>query len=144
MFQRLPRRRGWLAAVGLVGCALALGGCGQSPADQVRAKVQQLVQATADRDYRTICDEVLAPTLVAHLLENGIACPAAMRVALGEVRNPVVSIGRVVIRGATAWAITLTSARGQRAALAAIGLRRTHQGWRITSLGSPVSAALGR
>ncbi|MFL5822647.1 MAG: hypothetical protein ACJ764_04320 [Solirubrobacteraceae bacterium] len=128
----------------LLGSAFALGGCSDSPADQVRAKVQQLVQATAQKDYRAICEDVLAPSLVAHLTKNGIPCPAAMRLALGSVHNPTVSIGRVIIHGSTAWAITLTSARGQRATLAAIKLLRTHPGWRITSLGSPVSAAVGR
>jgi hypothetical protein len=53
-------------------------------------------------------------------------------------------VGKVVIRGARAWAITLTAAEGQRATLTAIALRRTSDGWRITSLDSPLSAAEGR
>jgi hypothetical protein len=125
-----------------VACALTVGGCGQSTPDQVRDKVHQLVQATADRDYRVICEQVLAPSLVAHLVNNGIPCLRAMEVALGRVQRPVVSIGLVIVRGSTAWAITLTSAQGQRASLAAIKLRLTKEGWRITSLDSSVSAAI--
>jgi hypothetical protein len=129
-------------ALGVV--ALILGGCGTSASDQVRAEVQQLAQATAARAYATICDQILAPSLVAHLVSNGIPCPEGLRLALSDVRRPVVSVGRVIVRGSRAWAITLTSARGQRAELVAIELLRTGKGWRITSLASPLSAVNGR
>lgn len=125
-------------------CALALAGCGQSTQDAVRGKVQQLAQAAGQRDYDTICQQVLAPALVTRLVRNGISCPNAMRLALGGIRKPVVSVGKVVIRGARAWAITLTTAQGQKATLTAIALRRTPNGWRITSLDSPLSAAVGK
>ena len=133
-----------LAPVVLAGLALMLGGCGSTAGDQVRAEVQELAQATASHQYATICDQILAPALVAHLTRNGISCVQAMRVGLAGVRDPVVSVGRVIVRGSRAWAITLTSARGQRATLVAIALRRTARGWRITSLDSPLSAAQGR
>jgi hypothetical protein len=124
--------------------ALVVAGCGSSASEQVRAEVEQLSKATADRDYGTICGQILAPSLVAHLVSNGISCPDALRLALSGVRNPVVSVGEVIVRGPRAWAITLSSAHGQRAALVAIELSRTSQGWRITSLGSPLSAIQGR
>lgn len=123
--------------------ALIMAGCGQSDSDQVRAKVEQLAQATDHRQYRTICTEILAPSLVAHLVKFGISCPRAMLLALGEVHKPLVSVGKVIIKGSHAWAITLTTAQGQRAVLSAIGLRRTGQGWRIVALGKPVSAVTG-
>jgi hypothetical protein len=123
---------------------LALAGCGASDSDQVRAEVEQLAQAASDRAYGTICTQILAPSLVAHLVSNGIPCPEALRLGLSDVRNPVLSVGKVVIRGSRAWAITLTSAHGQRAELVAIKLSRTRQGWRITSLASPLSAVQGR
>jgi hypothetical protein len=123
---------------------LLLGGCGASPADQVRSEVQQLAQAAASHSYRTICRQILAPSLVAHLSRNGIACPEAMALAFSNVHDPVVSVGKVIVGASRAWAITLTAARGQQAKLVAIGLRRTAQGWRISSLASPLSAAGGR
>lgn len=122
----------------------ALAGCGASASDQVRAEVTQLARATADRAYGTICSHILAPSLVAHLTSNGVQCVEAMRLALGDVRDPLVSVGRVIIRGSRAWAITLTGAHGQQAELVAIELSRTQQGWRITSLASPLSAVQGR
>jgi outer membrane murein-binding lipoprotein Lpp len=122
------------------GAALALSGCAASASDQISAKVQQLAQAVGRHDYATICNQVLAPSLVAHLVSNGISCVEAMQVALQRVQQPVVSIGKIEIRGTRATAITLTVARGQRASLAAIELTKTAQGWRIASLGSPLTA----
>jgi hypothetical protein len=128
----------------LVVAALLLGGCGSSASDQVRAEVGRLAQATADRSYETICNQILAPSLLAHLASNGIPCAQAVRVALSGVRNPVVSVGKVIIKGSRAVAITLTSAWGQKAEVVAIELQRIGRGWRIASLGSPLSAAQGR
>jgi hypothetical protein len=133
-----------VGAVSALALALVLAACGQSTQDAIRAKVQQLAQSVSQRDYGTICQQILAPALVTHLLRNGIPCETAMRLALGGTRQPQVSVGKVVIHGAQAWAITLTAAQGQRATLTAIALRRTSHGWRITSLDSPLSAAEGK
>jgi hypothetical protein len=121
-----------------------VGGCGASPADQVRTEVQQLAQAAAHHSYATICQQILDPSLVSRLVANGLPCIEAMRLAFSHVHDPVVSVGKVIVRGPRAWAYTLTSARGQRATLAVVELRNTAQGWRITSLASPLSAIQGR
>jgi hypothetical protein len=126
-----------------VGVALGLAGCGASQSSQIRAEVARLAQATANRQYSTLCEQILDPSLVVHLTSNGIACPAAMRVALGEVHQPTISVGKVTVHGRTATAIVLASARGERASVVAIELRRTGHGWRITSLGSPLSSGQG-
>jgi hypothetical protein len=144
MKRRLPRLCRTAATAAILLSALTLAGCGGTTQDAIRAKVQQLAQAVGHRDYATICQQVLAPSLVERLLRNGIACQEAMRLALGSTRQPEVSVGKVIIRGARAWAITLTAARGERATLTAIALRRTSDGWRITSLDSPLSAAEGK
>lgn len=122
----------------IVCVAVAAGGCA-SAQDHIRSTVQNLAQAAAARDYATICNDVLAPGLVHRLTGNGISCEQAMRVALRDVRDPVISIGRITVHGRRGTAITLTVARGQRAALSAIELVDTGSGWRISSLGSPLS-----
>lgn len=132
-----------LAAALACGIVLAAAGCAGNDRDQITNKVQELARAVGDRDYKRICDDVLAPSLVAHLVKNGIACRSAMQVALQGVREPVVSIGKITIRGSRATAITLTVAQGQRASLAAIELVKTGDGWRISNLGSPLTAAGG-
>jgi len=105
----------------------------------VQSKVEQFAKAAAARDYKTICDQVLAPALLARLAAAGIPCPQAIQLGLRRVKNPTLSIGRVTVSGNNASVITLTSARGQLASLQSIQLVKTGAGWRISSLGSPVA-----
>jgi hypothetical protein len=120
--------------------ALAVSGCG-SDQDQISDKVHQLAKAVGAHDYRTICDQVLAPSLLNRLVGNGIPCAQALQLALQGVQQPVISIGKITVHGSTAAAITLTVARGQQASLATIDLVKTSGGWRIASLGSPLVGA---
>jgi hypothetical protein len=115
-----------------------LAGCGSSPKDQVKAKVQQFAAAVSHKDYGTICDQVLAPGLVAHLTANHIPCRDALRVALGGVRTPTLSIGPITVKGKAASVYTLTVAAGQQASLDVLRLIDTSDGWRISSLHSPL------
>ena len=126
--------RGMLLAV----AAAALAGCGTSERAQVQAKVQQFVKAAAARDYKTICTQVLAPPLLEHMVESGITCQQAMQIALASVTSPTLAIGQITVDGSKASAITLSTAKGQEAALAAIELVKTSQGWRVESLGAPI------
>ena len=136
-----PQSRAWPAA--LLVLALTLAGCGQSATDQVRAKVEQLAQAAANKNYEEICSQILAPSLVAHLVSNGISCQEGLQVALGSVHNPVISVGKIRVSGNRAWAIILASANGQQALVSAMALVDTGRGWRIISLDSPLAAAGG-
>src|SRR5437763_14505275 len=103
-----------LAAGIVLSCvACALGACGTSDSDQVRAKVDQFVQAAAAKDYKTICDQVLAASLVQRLSAAGLRCMEAMQIALGGVQDPTISIGRVSVTGQKASVITLSAAKGQ-------------------------------
>jgi hypothetical protein len=122
---------------------LWLSGCGTSERDKVQAKVEQFLHATATKDYKTLCDQVLAPSLLERFAAVNLPCQQGMQIALGGVKNPTLSIGRIIVNGSSASAITLTSARGQQGSLDAIGLVRTRQGWRVQSLGSPVAALAG-
>ena len=123
-------------AIGLA-CAIALSGCGSDAGTQVKAKVEQFVTAARSHDYRTICNQVLAPSLVSRLTAAGVDCEQAMQVGLGGVQEPTLSIGKVVVSGKTATVITLTGAKGQISSIDAIELVKTDHGWRVASLGSP-------
>lgn len=122
----------------LLAAAWALGGCGASARDEVKAKVEQFANATAGKDYKTICDQVLASNLVDHLTASGITCNQAMRIFVDSVQNPSLSIGRITVDGPKASVITLTSARGQEGSLDAVQLVQTDNGWRISSLAAPL------
>jgi len=131
---RVARRSLLVSAVALA--LLALGGCGASEQDQVRAKMSQFVTATASRDYKALCGQVLAPALLARLAAANVPCEQAMRIALSSVRSPVLSIARITVTGDSATAITLSGARGQQGSIDSIGFVKTSHGWRVASLGS--------
>jgi hypothetical protein len=117
--------------------AAALAGCGASAHDQVQSKVSQFLTAISAHDYRTLCTQVLSPSLLARLKNGGISCEQAMRISLSGVHDPILSVGRITVNGSTAQAITLSGARGQRGAFESINLIDTGHGWRISSLAAP-------
>jgi hypothetical protein len=127
-----------------VSCALIVAGCGTNDRDQVRAKVEQFVHAISVHDYRTLCTQVLGARLLQRLAAGGIGCEQAMGISLGRVHAPILSIGRITVSGSTAQAITLSGAAGEGGAFETIGLVKTGQGWRVTSLATPAVGPTGR
>lgn len=99
--------------------------------------MQQFARATASHDYSALCNDVLAPGLVAHLTAAGLSCQQAMRVFVSSVQNPTISISKVTVHGSSASAVVLASATGQPAAVESIQLIDTNHGWRLASLASP-------
>jgi hypothetical protein len=136
--------RSRIAVVVVVVAACALAGCGTSTSDQVKAKVQQFAHSVASKDARTLCDQVLAPTLLEHFAAVGLPCVKAMDIFLGSVHNPSLAVGRVVITGGKAEALTLSGAKGQLGALSAVELVQTSSGWRVSGLGSPLLPGTGK
>jgi hypothetical protein len=61
-----------------------------------------------------------------------------MQLALGSVQRPTLSVGPITVKGKAASVYTLTVAQGQRASLDVLRLTDTPDGWRITSLNSPL------
>ena len=120
----------------LVGGALALAGCGASESQQVQAKVQEFAHATADRDYATLCQEVLAPDLVTHLTAAGISCRQAMKIFTQSVQHPTITVSKVTVNGSRASALVVAKATGQQSSRESIRLVKTARGWRLESLAS--------
>jgi hypothetical protein len=119
--------------------ALALAGCGGTdrpgPDAQVRTVLSAFATAAEERDYQTICDDVLAPKLLSGLESIGLPCEVAMRNSLGSVRNPRLSVGRIDVSGATATAEVRTSADGQEPSTDTVRLDRLKGKWKISALG---------
>ena len=113
--------------------ALGLAGCGSSDSDQVHAKVQQFVHAVATRDAKTVCGQVLAPSLVARFTQEGLSCERGIQIFLKSVRDPTLSVGRIAVNRNAASALVLTGARCQKLTLANLFLVKTSGGWRIAS-----------
>ena len=121
----------------LLGVAYALSGCGANAPDQVQAKLQQFAHAVASRDTGTLCSQVLAPDLVAHLNAAGLSCRQAMQTFVDSVTDPTLSVSKVHVKGASASAVVLARAKGQQSSLESVQLTDTRHGWRLTSLASP-------
>lgn len=113
--------------------AVGLAGCGSSDTDQVHAKVRQFEHAVATRDAKTVCSEVLAPSLVARFNQEGLSCERGIRIFLNSVHDPTLSVGRIAVNGSGASAVVLAGAHCQRLTLASLYLVKTSAGWRIAS-----------
>ncbi len=126
-----------LARVLALSCAAyALVGCGTSQSQQVQAKLQQFAHAVADRDTAALCDDVLAPALIAKLSSIGASCRPAMKTFVDSVSNPTLSVSRVTIHDDTASAVVRAGATGQATVSEPITLTRTTHGWRVSTLAS--------
>jgi Putative lumazine-binding len=132
-FAFVRRIAGILVAVLLAGAG---AGCG-APSDEerVRATLDTFAEATAQRDWRRICDEVLARRLLDRLKAAGIGCEVALSTGLQGVRDPRLEIGAVTVRGDAASARVRTLAANQNESTDTVELVRQGEEWRIAALG---------
>jgi Putative lumazine-binding len=118
---------------------LVLAGCGdQGPTaeQQVRSTVSEFARATAAKDYQTLCDRLLAPSLVEEVESIGLPCEVALQQGLGEVRDPRLTIGRIEVREDRASAEVRTSASGEEPSRDTLELVNLDGTWKISSLGT--------
>jgi hypothetical protein len=122
----------------LVLAACALAGCGDNgPSDeaQIRTTLNEFQRATADQDYRALCDRILAPKLVQTVEQIGLPCESALEKGFEDVRDPKLSVGTITVDGDGAKAQVRSSAAGQSPSDDTVELVRVGDGWRIASLG---------
>jgi hypothetical protein len=118
---------------------LILAGCGESgptPEEQVRSTVAEFGRATAAKDYTALCDRILAPELIEDVESIGLPCERALRRGLGEVEDPRLTIGEIVIRDDEASAEIRTSAAGEEPSQDTLELVNLDGVWKISSLGT--------
>jgi hypothetical protein len=116
-----------------------LAGCGDSgptPEQQVRTTVSAFGRATAAKDYKTLCDRILAPKLIEDVTSIGLPCEAALERGLRDVKDPRLTIGRVEIHGDQASAEIRSSASGQEPSKDTLKLVKVNGTWKISSLGT--------
>jgi hypothetical protein len=116
----------------LVGC----GGGEPTPEEQVRSTVTEFGRATAAKDYQTLCDRLLAPSLVEDVESIGLPCEVALRQGLGAVREPRLTIGRIQVKDDTASAEVRTAAAGEEPSKDTLELVNLDGEWKISSLGT--------
>jgi hypothetical protein len=126
----------------LVLAACALAGCGDSgPSDEerIRATLAQFQRATGERDYRALCEQILAPRLVETVEQIGLPCERALAKGFEDVREPRLSVGDVTVKDDAATAQVRSSAAGQAPSDDTVALVRVGDSWRIQSLGDGVA-----
>jgi hypothetical protein len=136
-------------SIALLAAALAPAGCGadrEGPApssadQQVRAVVARFGVASRDKDYQTICDQLLSRALVQTIEDIGLPCESALQRGLGDVRDPRLEIRGVSVQGDRALVSVHSSAVGQAASDDAVQLVRENGQWHIASLAEPAAGS---
>jgi hypothetical protein len=126
-------------AAGAATLALGALGAGCGSADQVpkvRAALARFATATARKDYRTLCQQVLAPSIVDQLNQLGVGCERALAQGLGNVQAPALTVRSVRVHGDRAEAQVHSSAANQPPSDDTLELIRVQGSWRISSLGA--------
>jgi hypothetical protein len=119
----------------LTGC-LGAGGddqpAGAAPR-AIAATVQRLERATAERDFATVCGDLL--TASARRRAGGPDCVRLTRSAAAGVARPHIELESIEIDGDRARVSVRTRAAGQRTLNDVLLLRRERGRWRVDSLG---------
>src|SRR5918998_2562040 len=72
---------------------------GPDRAKEVRETLDRYAEATRDKDYQTLCDELLAADLVERIRNAGLPCEVALRTGLEDRRNPTLKVLAVQVDG---------------------------------------------
>ncbi len=104
---------------------------GRDDEQLVRDALARYEQASAHKDYQTLCDEVFASSYVRQTASSGLPCEVALRTALEDVKNPTLEVVSVEVNGDRAAARVRGSAAGQVPAEDVYTLVREDDQWRI-------------
>jgi hypothetical protein len=102
---------------------------------QVRDALDRYAQATRDKDYQTLCDDLLASALVERIRSAGLPCEVALKTGLEDRKNPQLRVLAVEVTGDQAAARVVGSAIGEPTGTSTYRLIREDDQWRITSSG---------
>lgn len=100
---------------------------------QAAAVVTRLERATANGDYRGICDELFTPA--ARRRSGGRDCPSRLRSQVGEVTDPRLELLAIELQGDRARMRVRARSRGQATSTDTLELVRTGGRYRIDALG---------
>jgi hypothetical protein len=120
-----------------------MGGCGgggdskpkpiSGPAKDAADVIQRFEKATAQQDFTTICDELLAAST--RKQAGGADCPAVLDQRARGVRRPRIRIQSIEVKGNQAQVRVRTTAIGQAPSSDVIRLVRENGRFRVLSLG---------
>lgn len=102
--------------------------------EEVRETLDRYAAATREKDYQTLCDELLASDLVQRIRSAGLPCEVALRTGLEDRQNPQLAVSRVEVTGDTANARVRSTAGGEVPSVDTVRLVKQDEGWRVSSL----------
>lgn len=105
---------------------------------EVRDTLDRYAAASRDKDYQTLCDDLLASELVDQIRSAGLPCEVALRTGLEARRNPTLRVLEVEVNGDEALARVYGGADGEPSGSATYRLVHKDDDWRIAT--SPGSA----
>lgn len=132
---KLPPLKLILPAAGaILVVVLLIGTCGTDQEKKVRDTLSSFADASREKDYQALCDDLLSKTLVEQLRTADQPCEVVLRIGLSEVQNPTIEVLSVKVDGDKATAQVDTVASGQPAFKTRILLVKEDGEWRISSL----------
>jgi hypothetical protein len=142
-FVRLSRLRGrpLVIAVGVIAVVVVLAVIALRPGpdaqEQVRETLDRYTEATRDKDYQTLCDDLYASDLVERIRSAGLPCEVALRTGLEERKNPQLRILALEVNGDQSLARVRSTAVGEVPSVDTIRLVKEGENWRVASLAEP-------
>lgn len=132
------RRRLPLALAALALASSVPAGCGEQddPEADVRATLDALAQAVAQKDFQRLCDRIYAPELVKQI-ESVLPCEVALqRSTLASAQRPKLEVRSVTVKGNSATARIRTSAANEKPSDDTAKLVKQGDDWRVIALAS--------
>jgi hypothetical protein len=131
------RGRQRIAVFGVLGLVIVVIALSLRPGPdrdrEVRQTLDRYAQATRDKDYQTLCDDLLSKEIVDRIRSVGLPCEVALRTGLGDVRNPTLTVLGLEVNGDQALARVRGTAVGQPPGTSTYRLVREDGGWRIAT-----------
>ena len=101
--------------------------------EQVRDTLADYADASRDKDYQKLCDDLLSSELVERIRAAGLPCEVALRSGLEDRTNPTLTVRGVEVNGDQALASVHGEATGEVPADTTYRLVREDGNWRIAT-----------
>ncbi|MBW3608619.1 MAG: nuclear transport factor 2 family protein [Actinobacteria bacterium] len=110
---------------------------GPDDSEQVSETLDRYAEATRDKDYQTICDDLYAEDLVERVRAAGLPCEVALRTGLEDRQNPRLEVLGVEVNDDQALARVRSTAGGEVPSTDLVRLVKEDGDWRVASLSEP-------
>jgi hypothetical protein len=99
----------------------------------VRKTLDRYAEASRDKDYQTLCDDLLSKEIVDRIRSVGLPCEVAVRTGLEGRQNPRLTVLGIEVNGDQALARVRGGAVGEPIGTSTYRLVREDGSWRIAT-----------